>query len=66
MMLKRLSKKSKFAMIAAGIYLVLPTDLVPDFIIGFGQVDDLAVASFVFKTIYEDLKKSKKQSIINN
>ncbi len=59
-MLKRLSKKSKFAIVAAGLYLVLPTDLIPDFIIGFGQVDDLAVAGFVFKTVYEDLKKSKK------
>ena len=59
-MLKKLSKKSKFAIAAAGLYLVLPTDVIPDFIIGFGQVDDLAVAGFVFKTIYEDLKKSKK------
>jgi uncharacterized membrane protein YkvA (DUF1232 family) len=64
-MLKKLSKKSKFALVAAGVYLALPTDLVPDFIIGFGQVDDLAVATFVFKTIYEDLKKSKKKSISN-
>ena len=59
-MLKKLSKKSKFAIVAAGIYLILPTDLIPDFIVGFGQVDDLAVAGFVFKTIYNDLKKSKK------
>lgn len=59
-MLKKLSKKSKFAIAAAGLYLVLPTDVIPDFIIGFGQVDDLAVAGYVFKTIYEDLKKSKK------
>ena len=64
-MLKKLSKKSKFAIVAAGIYLLLPTDVIPDFIIGFGQVDDLAVASFLFKTIYDDLKKSKKQSISN-
>ena len=59
-MLKKLSKKSKFAIVAAGVYLILPTDLIPDFIIGFGQVDDLAVASFVFKSTYDDLKKSKK------
>ncbi|WP_148629704.1 YkvA family protein [Bacillus sp. E214] len=59
-MLKKFSKKSKFAIAAAGLYLVLPTDVIPDFIIGFGQVDDLAVAGYVFKTIYEDLKKSKK------
>ena len=59
-MLKKLSKKSKFAILAAGVYLVLPTDLIPDFLIGFGQVDDLAVATYLFKTIYDDLKKSKK------
>ena len=59
-MLKKLSKKSKFAILAAGIYLILPTDLIPDFIVGFGQVDAIAVAGFVFKTIYNDLKKSKK------
>ena len=64
-MLKKLSKKSKFALVAAGVYLLLPTDMIPDFIIGFGQVDDLAVAGYVFKSIYDDLKKSKKRSISN-
>jgi len=45
----RLAKDSRVALgpklLLAGIfaYLVLPTDLVPDFLIGLGQVDDLLV-----------------------
>jgi len=32
-------------LVVAGIlaYVILPTDLLPDFLIGFGQMDDLAV-----------------------
>lgn len=31
----------KLLLIALAVYLVLPTDLLPDFLIGLGQLDDL-------------------------
>lgn len=34
-------------------YLMLPTDLVPDFIVGLGYTDDLAAISFVLSQIEE-------------
>lgn len=34
-------------------YLILPTDLVPDYIIGLGFTDDLAAISFVLSQIEE-------------
>jgi len=32
-------------------YFVLPTDLLPDFLIGFGFTDDIAVLTYVFSTM---------------
>lgn len=43
----------KFLIGGALGYLLLPTDLVPDFIIGFGFADDLAAISFVLSQIDE-------------
>jgi uncharacterized membrane protein YkvA (DUF1232 family) len=47
----KISGKSK-TMIAAGLlYLVLPTDLVPDFIPGIGFIDDALVLSTLWKVV---------------
>ena len=64
-MFKRLSKKTKLAMLGSLLYVILPTDLIPDFIVGFGQVDDAAVLLFLGKCVYNDLiaKKSSDQAI---
>ena len=64
-MFKRLSKKTKLAMIGSLLYVILPTDLIPDFILGFGQVDDAAVLLFLGKCLYSDLtgKKSSDHAI---
>ncbi|UKS56857.1 YkvA family protein [Exiguobacterium acetylicum] len=43
--------------IGALIYLVSPIDLVPDFVLGFGFADDIAVILFVTKTIFEELTR---------
>jgi uncharacterized membrane protein YkvA (DUF1232 family) len=45
--------------IVAVVYFLTPTDFVPDFIIGLGFVDDLAVVSWVLGLIKEDLEKFK-------
>jgi uncharacterized membrane protein YkvA (DUF1232 family) len=39
--------KVKFILLAALIYLVLPYDLLPDWFLGLGIVDDLAVVSLL-------------------
>ncbi len=43
--------------IGALIYLVSPIDLVPDFVLGFGFADDIAVILFVTKTVFEELTR---------
>lgn len=48
------------AMITVAIlYFVIPTDLIPDFIIGLGYGDDIAVLVFVFKQVSKDLDAYK-------
>jgi uncharacterized membrane protein YkvA (DUF1232 family) len=39
----RVSPAAKLVLVASAVYVILPTDLVPDFLIGVGQLDDLAV-----------------------
>lgn len=43
--------------IGALIYLVSPIDLIPDFVLGFGFADDIAIILFVTKTIFEELTR---------
>ena len=46
--------------IAALIYVVNPMDVVPDFMIGIGQLDDAAAIVLVLQMIQMDLNKYKK------
>lgn len=39
----RVSPAAKLVLVASAVYLILPMDLVPDFLIGVGQLDDVAV-----------------------
>ena len=52
-------------MLASILYVILPTVLIPDFIVGFGQVDDAAVLLYQGKCLYTDLfaKKSSHDVI---
>lgn len=43
--------RARGILLAALAYFVLPTDLVPDFIAGFGFTDDLAVLSAAIATV---------------
>ena len=41
--------KAKAMLAAALAYFIVPTDLIPDFVIGFGFTDDLAVLTMVLR-----------------
>ncbi len=47
--------KSIVYAIAAVVYFVNPLDLIPDFILFTGFLDDISVVSFVVKSIREDI-----------
>lgn len=49
--------------IVAVVYFLTPTDFVPDFLIGLGFVDDMAVVSWVLSLIKDDLQKFKTWEI---
>lgn len=46
--------------VLAVVYFVTPTDFVPDFVLGLGFVDDIAVLSWVLEKIKEDVNKFKE------
>ncbi|MFT9598195.1 YkvA family protein [Mesobacillus sp.] len=54
---RKIPTRSIMTIIASIIYFVSPVDLVPDFLIGLGIVDDAAVIGFVLKQISVDLER---------
>ncbi|HEU0133058.1 MAG TPA: YkvA family protein [Mycobacteriales bacterium] len=47
----RVPKRVKYEVAAAAGYLVLPFDVIPDFIPGFGQLDDVAVIGWAVRRL---------------
>jgi uncharacterized membrane protein YkvA (DUF1232 family) len=56
---KTIPTKSIIMIIVAITYFVFPLDLLPDFIIGLGFIDDIAVLGFVINQINNDLDEYK-------
>ncbi len=56
---KVIPTKSIIMIIVAVFYFVFPVDLLPDFIIGLGFIDDVAVLGFVISQISSDLNDYK-------
>ncbi len=56
----KVSKQTIIYSVLAVIYFVTPTDFVPDFILGLGFVDDMAVITWVLSTIKDDLTRFKE------
>ena len=52
---KQFPAKEKMWIIGALGYLILPIDLIPDFIPGIGYVDDLVALIFVLKKVYDQV-----------
>ena len=59
----KVNKQTVLYTIVAVVYFVTPTDFVPDFILGLGFVDDMAVLSWVLSTIKDDLDVFKNWEI---
>jgi uncharacterized membrane protein YkvA (DUF1232 family) len=57
---KQLSKKSIVTIIAGLLYFVSPIDMIPDILLGFGFVDDIAVISFVINSLNTELQRFKQ------
>lgn len=56
---RQVSKGTILTVIGAIIYFVSPLDLVPDFIVGLGILDDAAVIGFAIKRISVELEEFK-------
>ncbi|MFC4355524.1 YkvA family protein [Chryseomicrobium palamuruense] len=56
---RHVSKGTILSIVAALLYFVSPIDLIPDFLLGIGFIDDIAVLGFAYKRISKDLEKFK-------
>ena len=54
-----ISKKTIIIIVTTVIYFVSPIDLVPDFIVGLGMFDDVALIGFTAKQISTELDRFK-------
>ena len=50
-------KRSIIAMTAGILYFISPIDLVPDFILGLGFLDDIYIITMVYRQVEKDLKQ---------
>lgn len=56
---KKIPTASLLKIIVAVIYFVMPIDLIPDFILGTGLLDDITVISFLLSSLKADLDDYK-------
>lgn len=54
---KSIPKKSLIAILAGIIYFLSPIDMFPDFVLGFGLIDDMFIIGLVIKQVSKDLEK---------
>ena len=52
---REVSKKTVVVIAAAVLYFVVPFDAIPDFLFGWGLLDDAAVIGYVFNQIKEEM-----------
>ena len=60
---KDISKNSILAIIAGMLYFLSPVDLIPDFILGFGLIDDVFILGLVIKQVSLDIQKYQKWKV---
>ena len=54
------SVKSIVIFVVALAYIISPIDLIPDYIIGLGQIDDAVILGFSLYFLEKDLRKYKE------
>jgi uncharacterized membrane protein YkvA (DUF1232 family) len=54
----RVPRRAKIALVAGGLYLAMPLDLVPDFIPVAGQADDAIVAALILRFLLTSTARS--------
>ena len=52
---REVNQSTLIAIVAAILYFVVPLDVIPDFILGWGFVDDIAVIGYVFGQIKDEI-----------
>lgn len=57
---KDIPKKSLIAILAGLIYFLSSVDLFPDFVLGFGLIDDMFIIGLVVKQVADDLEKYQR------
>ena len=55
---QRVPRRAKIALIAGGLYLAMPIDLIPDFIPVAGQADDAIVAAAVLRFVLASTERA--------
>ena len=55
----KLSKQASLTIAGALAYVVLPIDIIPDFIPGVGFIDDIFVIGFVIKSLSDEIERYK-------
>lgn len=61
----KIPQKTLVTVIAAMLYFITPIDLIPDFLVGMGFLDDVAVIRYVYKKIREDMEVYKSTIILD-
>jgi len=54
---REISFESIALIITSVIYLLMPIDVIPDFIIALGLTDDVALLAWTYKSVAEDIEK---------
>lgn len=57
----RVSAYKKLLILGSLLYLIFPFDIVPDFMIGLGLLDDAAVILFVWNALKSELKEYEEK-----